>query len=130
MCAADHKRVVLEVLSAFETGDVEAVLSRMADDVTWWVAGELPMSGEFGKSQIPTMMAGIDANTVGDVVFRPVNIIAEKNRVAVEAESTANLTNGRLYTNKYHFAFEFDGDLISAVREYMDTLRVHQLMFS
>lgn len=124
-----HKRVVLEFLEAFETGDAEAILRRLTDNATWWIAGELPISGTFTRSEIPAMLSGIANNTAGPATFRPISMIAEDDRVAVEAESNANLTNGRHYTNKYHLAFDFDGDLISAVREYMDTLRVHQVMF-
>lgn len=124
-----HKRVVLELLQAFEVGDSDAVLSRLTDDATWWVAGDLPMSGTFPRSQIKEMMAGIGQNTAGPVTFRPINLVGEGNRVAVEAESSADLVNGRHYTNKYHMLFVFDGELVSEVREYMDTLQVHRLMF-
>jgi uncharacterized protein len=124
-----RKRVVLEFLQAFEAGDIDAVLSRLTDDATWWVSGDLPMSGTFAKPEIATMMSRIVQSTAGPVTFKPVSVVAEDDRVAVEAESSADLTNGKHYTNKYHFAFEFDRDRVSAVREYMDTLRVHQLMF-
>jgi ketosteroid isomerase-like protein len=124
-----RKRVVLELLQAFEGGDSEAVLSRLTDDATWWVSGDLPMSGTFAKSEIAEMMSRIAQNTVGPVTFRPTSLIAENDRVAVEAESSADLANGRRYTNRYHLVFQFDGELVSAIREYMDTLLVHRLMF-
>jgi ketosteroid isomerase-like protein len=129
MTVQANKHVVTQFLKAFETGDIDAVLALLTDDATWWVSGDLPMSGIFPKTAVKKMMSGIAQNTTGPITFTPISVIAEGNRVAVEAESSADLANGRHYTNKYHFAFEFDGELVSAVREYMDTLRVHQLMF-
>lgn len=46
---------------------------------------------------------------------------SEGDRVAMEATGEALLTNGRTYANRYHFLFEFEGELITAWREYCDT---------
>jgi len=44
--------------------------------------------------------------------------------VAVEAESYAELHNGRLYRNSYHFLFELEDGKIKLIREYLDTQHV------
>jgi ketosteroid isomerase-like protein len=124
-----HKRVVEEFFQALAVGDVDAVQSRLTDDATWWVAGDLPVSGIHKRSEIEPMVAGMAKTAVGPVTFTATSVVAEGNRVSVETESTAKLANGNEYSNKYHFAFEFDGAQISAVREYMDTLRAHRVMF-
>jgi ketosteroid isomerase-like protein len=77
------------------------------------------------------MVAGMAAATEGPVVFRPTGLVAEGDRVAVEAESEATLKNGKVYRNEYSLVFEFVGDgRISRIREYTDTKKVHDLMFS
>ena len=56
--------------------------------------------------------------------------IAEGERVAMEAESYGELTNGRVYNQHYHFVFEFRDGKISAVREYLDTQHAHAVWFA
>src|SRR3546814_1361371 len=47
-----------------------------------------------------------------------VGMIAEDSQVAVEAQTDAELMNGKQYDNAYHFVFVIRDDLISEVREY------------
>jgi ketosteroid isomerase-like protein len=56
-------------------------------------------------------------------------MVAEGDRVAVEAESHGELANGRVYRQSYHFLFEFRGGRISAVREYLDTQHAHAVWY-
>lgn len=130
MSPTQNKVVVAELLTALEGGDVDAVLARLTDDATWWVAGDLPISGDHDRAAIERMIAGQAAVVVLPIKFTPVGFIAEGDRVAVETESAADLKNGKHYSNKYHLVFEFDGDLISRVREYTDTKRVADILFS
>ena len=130
MSPTQNKVVVAELLKAIESGDVDAVLARLTDDATWWVAGDLPISGDHDRAAIEQMIAGQAAMTVPPIKFAPVGFIAEGDRVAVETESAADLKNGKHYSNKYHLVFEFEGDLISRVREYMDTKRVADILLS
>ncbi|TVT24148.1 nuclear transport factor 2 family protein [Amycolatopsis acidiphila] len=118
------------MLKAFEAGDADAVLARLTDDATWWVAGDLPISGDHDKAGISQMVTGIAAMAAGPIKFTPVGFTAEGDRVSVETESEADLKNGKHYSNKYHLVFEFEGDRISRIREYTDTKRVHEIMFA
>lgn len=129
MSAEQNKAVVAEVLKAFEAGDADAVLRRLTDDATWWVAGDLPISGEHDRAGINQMVSGLAAMAAGPIKFAPVSFVAEGDRVSVETESAADLKNGKHYSNRYHLAFEFDGDRIRRIREYTDTKKVHDIMF-
>jgi ketosteroid isomerase-like protein len=51
-------------------------------------------------------------------------VIAEGDKVAIEAESSGDLKNGRKYRQRYHFKLELRDGKISAVREYLDTHHV------
>jgi ketosteroid isomerase-like protein len=124
-----NKAVVAEVLKAFEAGDADAVLARLTDDATWWVAGDLPISGDHDRAGINQMVSGIAGMAAGPITFSPVGFTAEGDRVSVETESAADLKNGKHYSNRYHLVFEFDGEKISRIREYMDTKKVHEIMF-
>jgi ketosteroid isomerase-like protein len=48
--------------------------------------------------------------------------------VAVEAESQGEHVSGKLYTNQYHFLFEFRDGLVVCLKEYMDTERVTDIL--
>jgi uncharacterized protein len=55
--------------------------------------------------------------------------IAEGDKVALEVQSYGELTNGRIYSQEYHFLMEFRDGKIGAVREYLDTQHAHQVWF-
>jgi ketosteroid isomerase-like protein len=52
---------------------------------------------------------------------------AECDRVAVEAESHANLKNGKLYHNHYHFLMLFRAGKIAEVHEHNDSAHVAEI---
>jgi uncharacterized protein len=80
------------------------------------------ISGTMDKAGFRQLLSGIaDSTTTGAVRLTPHAWTAEGDRVAVETESYAELKNGRVYNNLYHFAFEVRDGKIQSVREYLDT---------
>jgi len=65
----------------------------------------------------------------GALRLTPTHMIAEGNEVAVEAESFATMTNGRVYANRYHFLFEVADGKILRIKEYMDTMHAWETFF-
>lgn len=118
-----EKTVVREFLATFSSGDIDAIMALLTDDATWWVSGRIAgMSGESSKANLETLLRQVAPLYVeGALRITPVSMISEGNRVAVEAESHAELVNGRIYANQYHFLFEVQGNRINRVREYSDT---------
>ena len=57
----------------------------------------------------------------GALTITPTAMTAEGDRVAVEAESYAELVSGGVYANQYHFLVELAGGRVRRVREYSDT---------
>ena len=51
------------------------------------------------------------------------------SKVALEVESRGELTNGRIYDQRYHFLIELRDGKICAVREYLDTQHAHSVWF-
>lgn len=86
MTAEQNKAVVAEVLKAIESGDPKGILAHLTDSANWWVAGDLPISGDHDRAGIEKMVAGMAAATEGPVVFNPLGYVADDHRVAVEAE--------------------------------------------
>ena len=68
------------------------------------------------------MLSGLAADVEGGAIrLTPEALIAEGDRVAAETESYAELKNGRVYNNHYHFVFEVRDGKIHSVKEYLDT---------
>ncbi len=118
-----NKTIVRDFLAVFSTGNVAGILDGLEDDATWWVSGRLQgLSGTYTKADLGPLLKGATAlYTTGALRITPLEMIAEGNRVAVEAESYAELTDGRVYNNLYHFVFEIRNGRIARVKEYMDT---------
>ena len=118
-----NKAVVIEFMEVFSRGDVDAILSYLTEDATWWVAGTIEgISGEKDKAAFGEMLAGLSTlSTSGAIRLTPLALTAEGDRVAAETESYAELTNGRVYNNLYHFVFELSGGRIRRVKEFLDT---------
>jgi len=57
-------------------------------------------------------------------------MVAEGDKVAVEAEGYAELTDGRIYNSKYHFLVELGGGKVKEVKEYLDTHHAHSVFFA
>ena len=119
----DPKRIVREFFSVFSTGDVERILECLTEDATWWVAGNIPqMSGETSKAALGTVLRNAVTLYRGNALrITPLSLISEGNSVAAEAEGYAEMNDGRIYSNQYHFRIEVKGNRIQRVREYSDT---------
>jgi ketosteroid isomerase-like protein len=116
------RALVLDFLEVFSSGDVDKILGMMHEDGTWWVAGTMPgISGTKDREAFGEMLSGISATCTGPIKLTPQAVTAEGNRVAVETESYAELQNGRVYNNNYHFLFEVKDGKILRVKEYLDT---------
>jgi ketosteroid isomerase-like protein len=125
------KATVEKFMKTFSEGDIEGVSAGLADGATWWVLGSIEgLSGSYSKEDMIAALPNFKTlYKAGALELRPQSVIAEGNRVAVEAEGFAELNNGRVYNSLYHFVFEVDGDQIVAVKEYLDTAHAHATFF-
>jgi ketosteroid isomerase-like protein len=89
----------------------------LAEDATWWAPG----FGVMGKAQFAEMLSYIDRILKGSMKLTFKRITAEDDRVAVEAESDADLVNGKHYHNTYHILVVIHGGKIREIKEYHDT---------
>jgi ketosteroid isomerase-like protein len=133
MGAAENKNVVLGFVEALSRGNLDTINAALADDVTWWLPGSLPVAGTYrGKK-------GVLEEFLGKAVplFQPKtmsiqvrNAIAEGDCVAVEWVARGKSAKGKDYENYYHVMFEVKNGKIQAVREYVDTLYAKEVLFS
>jgi ketosteroid isomerase-like protein len=121
-----NKQLMERFFAVFSTGNVEAIGALMHDQCSWWVAGNIEgISGTHSKAQMLVLLEQV--TTVykrGALQLTPSSMIAEGSRVAVEAESYAELHNGKVYNNHCHFVFEIEDGRIRLIKEYLDTCHV------
>ncbi|MFG2276096.1 nuclear transport factor 2 family protein [Streptomyces chartreusis] len=118
-----NTKVALSLLDAFTEGNVDRIVSLLADDATWWAAGSIPgVSGSRTKAEVATAVAGMaDLSVTGTLPTTIHRTIAQGDLVAIEASTDARFTNGRAYQNQYMFLIRVrDGEIVE-VKEYMDT---------
>ena len=127
-----NKAIVARFFEIFSSGDVAALLDAMAEGSSWWVSGRLEgMSGRYDKATFGPLVEGAKAiYRNGTLRISPVSMIAEGDRVAVEAQGYAELADGRVYDPQYHFLVTLRDGKVFEVREYMDTLHAKETFFS
>ena len=127
----ENKAITLRFFEIFSSGDVTSLLNAMTDDGSWWVSGRLAgMSGRYDKKTFGPLVEGAKGlYKSGKLSITPISMIAEGNKVAVEAEGFAQLINGKVYQPHYHFLITIRDAKIFEVREYMDTQHAKDIFF-
>ncbi len=117
MGISENKQTATEFFGHFSAGRREQALAMLAEDATWWAPGV----GVMNKTQFAGVMAYIQKIANGPIALTLKRMTAEDDRVAVEAESDADLVNGKHYHNTYHFLVVIRDGKIREVKEYNDT---------
>lgn len=127
-----NKATVTSFLEVFSAGNVEKILEGLTDGVTWWVSGRLEgMSGSYDKAGFGKLIGGVADVYVSPLRITPISMVAEGDKVAVEADSYAELKDGRVYDPRCHFLFEVAPDgRIATVHEYLDTKHAYDIFFA
>lgn len=117
------KPIVEAFMKAFSSGDIDAAFSYLSESATWWVAGGIEgISGTNSRDALRhTLEAIASLSKTGAIVLAPSAWTIEDERIAVEANAYAELRDGRVYDNSYHFVFVVVGGYIQEVKAYLDT---------
>lgn len=128
MTAQANKDIVTEFFKALNDGDVERIVNTYAEDGCVQTMGNTLISGIFDRQQIARSAGSIFEVFPQGLTFTVVDMVAEGDKVAVEATSNGEHVSGQTYSNNYHFLFEFrDGELLK-LKEYMDTEQVTDVL--
>ena len=129
MSTGENKRIATGLLEDLSRGNTKAVLNAMAENATWWTAGNLPrLSGTKTKQEMSKLFDGLGSLFPKGLKITVDNAIAEGNYVAVEAHSYAEMKTGKIYQNKYHWLFEIRDKKVQTVKEYMDTVHAEEVL--
>jgi uncharacterized protein len=106
-------------------GHYREACDLMTPDSSWWIQGWKTFTREEYMEMVETGAVKVDGTRFQ---MNVVATTAEGDRVAMEATSHAQLKDGRVYGNTYHFLFVFEDGLIKAVKEYLDTKYASEMM--
>lgn len=132
MSVETAKATVRSFIKELETGDRDRLAELLTDDATWWLSGRLPVSGDYrGRDAVldDFLSQGLGLYRPGTLTLEIVSMIGEGDTVAVEWVADGVSAKGERYLNHYHVAFDTRGDQVCAVREYVDSLYVLDVLF-
>ncbi|RWF86825.1 nuclear transport factor 2 family protein [Mesorhizobium sp.] len=91
-----------------------------------FLSGDMPCSGWMKAHEKKAL--GSILKTVGPVTTTIGDMVAEGDRVWVEWEISARLTNGNTYNNCYVYMFRFRDKKIVEFKSFVDTLHMYRTM--
>lgn len=132
MSIEENKRLARQFIDHFTNNDIAGALDQMSDDATWWIAGkpdQLPAAGLYSKEEIARLLRNMVSQLPNGLKMTVKSLVAEQDKVSMEAESYGELRNGRVYNQQYHFLLTVREGKITGVKEYLDTQHVHATWF-
>ena len=117
----DNKRFVRQFFDAMSQGDVAKLVGAYAEDGSVQTMGNTLISGTFNRDAIAAAADGIFDVFPNGIEFTIKDMVAEGNKVAVEASSSGEHVSGQTYANQYHFLFEIIDGKLKSLKEYLDT---------
>ncbi len=121
MNAESNKQLVRKLFEGMNTGDIHRYLALLPDDYTHTIPGKSAFAGTRTKAQLVEVLQGTGMMFPEGLKITIKGMIAEGDRVAVEAESYGELADGTVYNNEYHWLFDVRDGKIQSAREYMCT---------
>jgi uncharacterized protein len=109
--------------------DEETIRGLFAENATWPLGGELPISGTWqGRETILNefLATAMSYYQPGSVTLEITSVIAKGERVAMEWTSRARNRRGEPYENHCIGVFTVRSGQIEQVHQYMDTLYAYR----
>lgn len=127
------RQLALTFLDHCFKGNMVEAMAMLAPDATWWVLGDpekVKVAGTRTMAQIERFLKNIRRGFPEGLKPDILGVTAEGERVAVEATSTALMSNGAAYANRYHFLIKVRNGRVTEMREYLDTYAAYEAQVS
>jgi ketosteroid isomerase-like protein len=111
-----RKQIAARLIESIGDGRIDE--NPFTDDFAAWTSssGNIPGAEYLRRAKLVK-----NCTKQGRLPIKVVGLTAEGERVAVQATSDAELTDGKHYHNDYHFLVLFKGNKVSFLCEYMNT---------
>jgi len=129
MSTAKNKQIIVQYFEAVNRADKDAILELLTDDFVFKGMGRHPdwMRYQWDREAFADAPRDMSTKMKQPIVMNMRGMIAEGDQVAVQADSYAEMSNGKIYDNAYHFVFTFKNDKIRGVLEYCCTYTVFEV---
>ena len=109
--------VVAEVMEAWGRHDIDTVLANVTEDVEWhYLVGARPVRGREHMRNLLQRLTAVQR----DATWRVTNHAETERGLLVEGVDDFTGPDGNRVRVPYMGAYEFEGDLISGWRDYVD----------
>jgi ketosteroid isomerase-like protein len=128
--AAGNRRLIEDIFAALAEGDSRPLVEAMDDDFAWTVMGRNPWAGTYsGKAVVlGELLAALRGRIDGRIRLRAERIFADGDHVIVEALGDNQTKDGRRYDNRYCMVIRVQDGRLKALKEYMDTELVAEVL--
>ena len=132
MSTEANKQIVIDFFAALSRGDTEAGFQLLADDMTWTVIGDTPVSGTYrGLKAIQEDFLGKVFQQIdheAGIAMEMVELIAEGDKVVARTKGTVTGKYGP-YNNTYCHVFTVrDGKIVENI-EHLDTALIETALY-
>jgi uncharacterized protein len=124
MSVESNKEIGRALVEGLGSDRNDALSSLLHEEALWRVMANpasFPVAGDMNKTQFLEHMQRFRQAVPNGLQIAVTGVTAEGNRVAIEAESSATLMNGKVMSQVYHFLFEIRSEKVYRAREYIDT---------
>lgn len=120
MSIDQNKQVVRNWFDAVNNGREDDILQMKTEDFQFKAMARQPewMLYNWNREEFSKVPSTMSQLMKSPIQLRIIDMTAEGDRVAVEAETDSQMLNGRRYNNAYHFVFKFRDGKFQEVREY------------
>lgn len=119
---AENARIARAWFDFHTAGDADGAYDLVSEDVVWEGPLAPPNTKIHTRARVKEIIKKIMAVSVdGKFRFKIHQQVAKGDLVVTRAESHVPLRNGKIYSNKYTFWFQFKDGLIVWASEHVDT---------
>ncbi len=123
-----NKKLVLDWVEALSAGDADRTCSFYAPDLRYFVVGDWPLGGDFGRDYMEQNCRDVFKVFPQGLKFSTERIVAEGDWVCLEMRSAGEHVSGRTYSNPYTYWFEIKDGKFTQLREWLDTLHGNDVL--
>src|SRR3982074_182111 len=107
MSIEQNKQDIVRYFERVNRGDKDAILECLTDDFVFQGMGWHPdwVRYRWDREMFADAPREMSTKMKKPIQLRLLGMIAEGERVAVQAESYCEMNNGKIYDNAYHFVF-------------------------
>lgn len=125
-----NKALVRDWVEALCSGDADRICAFYAPDLRYFVIGDWPLAGEFGRDHMERNARDVYQAFPQGLEFRAERLVAEGDWVVLEMRSEGAHASGRRYANHYSYWIEIRDGKFRQLREWLDTLHANDVLCS